>query len=116
MGELLLNTARMLLSKQNFKILQNIEDKELKIAIAKGIARINYLKSLEGWSLDERKEYINKVFKEVIEMLETFNKAIELEYKKIEKLQRLRYGVIVKAFELGAEKLQEIKAKVEARS
>ena len=116
MTELLLNTARMLLSKQNFDILQSIEDKELKIAIAKGIARINYLKSLEGWDLDKRKEYINKVFEEVIEMLETFNKAIELEYKKIEKLQRLRYGVAVKAVELGAEKLQEIKAKVEARS
>lgn len=52
-----------------------------------------YLKSLEGWDLDKRKEYINKAFEEVINMMETFNKAIELEYKKIEKLQRLRYGV-----------------------
>ena len=36
----MLNTARCLLSKQNFKILQSIEDKEVRMAIAKGIARI----------------------------------------------------------------------------
>jgi len=115
MDELLLNVARSLLNRENYKKLQSIEDRELKMSLMKGIAKANYLKSLEGWSVDMRKEYINSVFDEVLNVLESINKAIELEYKIIEKLRNIRNGVAIKAFELGSDKLREIRYKFRSR-
>jgi len=112
----LMKFCKPFLTKENYKLLQKIEDDDLRDAFLKAIAKVIQKKEAEGLGREEIKEFVNKTLEEILEIVETFNKAIDLTYLKIEKLKRLRKGVILKGFELGAEKLQEIKAKVEARS
>ena len=112
----LMKFCKPFLTKENYKLLQEMEDDNLREAFLKAIAKVIQKKQSEGLGREEIKEFVNKTLEEILEIVETFNKAIDLTYLKIEKLKRLRKGVILKGFELGAEKLQEIKAKVEARS
>ena len=112
----LMKFCKPFLTKENYKLLQGIVDDDLRDAFLKAIAKVINKKQSEGLGREEIKEFVNKTLEEILEIVETFNKAIDLTYLKIEKLKRLRKGVILKGFELGAEKLQEIKAKVEARS
>ena len=112
----LMKFCKPFLTKENYKLLQKMKDDDLRDAFLKAIAKVIQKKEAEGLGREEIKELVNKTLEEILEIVETFNKAIDLTYLKIEKLKRLRKGVILKGFELGAEKLQEIKAKVEARS
>jgi len=103
----LMKFCKPFLTKENYKLLQEMEDDNLREAFLKAIAKVIQKKQSEGLGREEIKEFVNKTLEEILEIVETFNKAIDLTYLKIEKLKRLRKGVILKGFELGAEKLQE---------
>lgn len=105
----LLKYCKPFLTKENYKLLQEMEDDKLRDAFLKAIAKVIQKKQAEGLGREEIKEFVNKTLEEILEIVETFNKAIDLTYLKIEKLKRLRKGVVLKGFELGAEKLQEVK-------
>jgi len=112
----LMKFCKPFLTKENYKLLQEMEDDKLRDAFLKAIAKAIQKKQAEGLGREEIKEFVNKTLEEILEIVETFNKAIDLTHLKIEKLKRLRKGVVLKGFELGAEKLQEVKKKVNARS
>ena len=103
----LMKFCKPFLTKENYKLLQEIEDDDLRDSFLKAIAKVIQKKEAEGLGREEIREFVNKTLEEILEIVETFNKAIDLTYLKIEKLKRLRKGVILKGFELGAEKLQE---------
>jgi len=105
----LLKYCKPFLTKENYKLLQEMEDDNLREAFLKAIAKIIQKKQAEGFGKEEIKEFVNRTLEEILEIVETFNKAIGLTYLKIEKLKRLRKGVVLKGFELGAGKLQEVK-------
>ena len=112
----LMKFCKPFLTKENYKLLQEIEDDDLRDAFLKAIAKVIQKKQSEGLGREEIKEFVNKTLEEILEIVETFNEAIDISLKKIETLKRLRKGVVLKGFELGAEKLQEIKVRVKAKA
>ena len=104
--------CKQYLTEKNYKLLQEMDD-ELKTAFLAAIAKaIHRMRFSENLDRERVKEIVNETFVVVLEIVETFNKAIDAAHLKIEKLKRLRNAAVFRGFELGAEKLQEIKAKV----
>jgi len=80
----IIREVKKCLTEDRYKKLKNL-DEDLQNEIARCIV----LALRTNRNIDT-----NKLFDIIFSIVETFNKVIELEYKKIEKLERLRKGIL----------------------